>query len=250
MIIVNGEFTDNATINLDEGYMFGRGVFETILVTDRPLFLDAHLLRLKKGITALNIKNSIEEKFVLNIIESYNINNCVLKIIVTDKNIVLTTRANPYKKEHYEQGLKLKVSNIKRNPFSHFTYIKSLNYIDNMLERELAQKEGFDEVLFLNIEDKLAEGSASNIFFIKNNKLYTPSLSCGILNGIIRDWVVNNYDVIEGNYSLEDLLTSEGAFLTNSLMGIIKIASINNYVLNYDKTINKLKEKYSQVINI
>jgi 4-amino-4-deoxychorismate lyase len=244
MLIINGELKDELKINLDDGYMFGRGVFETILIKNKPIFLKEHLKRLNEGINRLTIKNIIEEKFVLSIIESYNINNCVLKIIVTDKNIVFSTRINPYDSNEYEQGINIKLSHIKRNPYSHFTYIKSLNYIDNLLEREAAQKQGFKEVIFLNVEDKLAEGSATNIFFVKNNNIYTPSLDCGILDGVIRQWMFKNFPVVEGKFSFEELLNSDGVFITNSLMGIMQVNHIDDYTLSHCNIIKEIKETY------
>lgn len=245
MIIINGEIKDDLHINLDDGYMFGRGVFETILIKNRPIFLEEHLNRLKIGINKLNIKNTIEEKFVLNIIESYNINNCVLKIVVTDKNIVFSTRPNPYESMDYKHGLKVKLSKIKRNPYSHFTYVKSLNYIDNLLEREIAQKLGFQEVLFLNVENKLSEGSATNIFFIKNGNICTPALECGLLDGVVRQWLIKNHDIKEGFFSLDELIHSDGVFITNSLMGIMPVSIIDDYSLNRCSNIENLMKEYT-----
>ena len=73
----------------------------------------------------------------------------------------------------------------------------------------------------------------SNIFWIKNDILYTPSLETGILPGIIRAWVIEkasalNLDVQEGFYTKEDLLQSTECFITNSVQELVPISSLAN----------------------
>ncbi|HAG42196.1 MAG TPA: 4-amino-4-deoxychorismate lyase, partial [Clostridium sp.] len=142
----------------------------------------------------------------------------------------------------------------KRNQFSKTTYIKSLNYLDNILEKELALREGFDEAIFLNLDNFLCEGSVSNLFVVKNKKIYTPKISSGILPGIVRNFLINglrskDYKVIEDVISLEDLKNSDGAFLTNSLMGIMKINSVDGENIKNSKIIDEIKLYYDNYIN-
>ena len=111
-------------INLDSGYFFGRGVFETILVKDKPIFFKEHISRLNEGIKILNIGDKVIEEDILNIINKHNIKYCGLKIVVTEKNIVLEKRNIPYKTQDYLKGFSLKLSNINRNSKSKISYIK------------------------------------------------------------------------------------------------------------------------------
>ena len=242
MIIVNGKVTNEEIVNLDSGFYFGRGLFETILVKDEPILLSEHLERLNQGLKKLHISQNITEEYVLENIKKFssskvhsnlkleNIKNdkYALKLIVTEKNILFLRREVTYKKEDYERGFNIIISNLKRNSFSMVTYLKSLNYTDNMVERENALEAGFNEVLFLNTENIIAEASTSNIFFVKNNKLHTPKVECGILDGIIRKQIIDNNEVLVGDYTLEELFQSEAVFLTNSLLGIMPVASINH----------------------
>ena len=168
-------------ITLDDGYFFGRGVFETILVKSKPIFLKEHIERLNKGIRILELGDEILIEDILNLIEKYSIKNCVLKIVVSKRNLVLEVRENKYKSEDYLKGFSLKLSNVYRNSKSKLTYIKSINYLENIIEREDITKEGYDEVLFLNEKGLVTEGSASNIFIIKENKIYTPKVESGLL---------------------------------------------------------------------
>jgi Branched-chain amino acid aminotransferase/4-amino-4-deoxychorismate lyase len=253
MILVNDKklenMNENSILVLDDGFQFGKGVFETIYVQKGPVFLEKHLERINKAIKDLNIGKSIERSYIEDIIKYHKIIDCVFKIIVTPKNIVITTRTNSYKQEQYNNGFKIKLSSIKRNPYSHFTYYKTTNYLDNILEKEIATKEGYNEVIFLNTENTLAEGSTCNIFFIKNHNLYTPGVDCGILNGIVRDWIISNYEVHEGYYDFQDLLDSDGVFLTNCIMGMMPVSFVGNMMINRDVMINEIRSEYEAFIN-
>lgn len=243
MVIVN-ETAGEEKIVLDSGFNFGRGVFETILVTDQPLFLTQHLERLNRGLIAIKVSKHITEQYVLDIVKQHSISNCVMKIAVTEKNTVISTRPSAYRPEQYERGFEVKLSSLRRNPFSHTTYIKSLNYTDNLLEKEQAAAEGFDEVLFLNCNLELAEGSASNVFAVIDGRIYTPPISCGLLDGIIRAWVLENFDVIEAALPLDALRSAQEVFLTNSVMGIMKVKTIGDIVYKQDSIFKMIRKKY------
>jgi 4-amino-4-deoxychorismate lyase len=248
MIILNSNIIEDNKITLDTGFFFGRGLFETILVKDKPIFLEEHLNRINEGLKKLNINKTITKDYFMDNFYKLKQKNYVLKLVVTKENTLFSTRGIPYKEKDYEKGFNLKISSIKRNPESHGVYLKTLNYLDNILEKETASKEGFDEVIFQNTTGYLAEGSTSNIFFIKNNILYTPSVECGLLNGIIRMWIINNFNVIEGNFNIKDILHSDGAFITNSLLGIMKVNSINNINIKDNNITREIKSKYGLYI--
>lgn len=236
-------------ITLDSGYFFGRGVFETILVKRKPVFLKEHIERLNKGIKVLELGDEILIEDILNIIDKYSIKNCVLKIAVSEKNIVIETRDNKYKTEDYLKGFSLKLSNINRNSKSKLTYIKSTNYLDNILQREEALKSGYDEVLFLNEKGFVAEGSISNIFLIKENKIYTPKVESGLLPGVVRKFIIDEFNVIEKKIVLEDLFNADEIFITNSLLGIMGISKLEDKILSKNKITIGIREKYEEIIS-
>lgn len=236
-------------ITLDSGYFFGRGVFETILVKRKPVFLKEHIERLNKGIRVLELGDEVLIEDILNIIDKYSIKNCVLKIAVSEKNIVIETRDNKYKTEDYLKGFSLKLSNINRNSKSKLTYIKSTNYLDNILQREEALKSGYDEVLFLNEKGFVAEGSISNIFLIKENKIYTPKVESGLLPGIVRGFIIDEFNVIEKEIVLEDLFNADEIFITNSLLGIMGISKLEDKILSKNKITIGIREKYEEIIS-
>ncbi|MGB8453666.1 MAG: aminotransferase class IV [Anaerocolumna sp.] len=250
LIIVNGSLNSEKSLILDNGYNFGRGVFETILVKQQPLFLERHCERLKRGLRKLNIKSSVDSQYILKCIKQHKISECVLKVIVSEKNVVLCTRDITYTHDDYENGLGVRISDLRRNPYSHTTYIKSLNYLDNILEKEKAGEDGYGEVMFLNTNNELAEGSVSNVFFVKQGKLLTPEIGCGILDGIVRAWVIEEFEVSQGRYSIEDFLQAEEVFITNCVMGIMRVSHINGVCLPKKNWIySSVRNKYEAFID-
>lgn len=239
-------YFNEENITLDEGLLFGRGAFETILVKEEPIFFRNHIERLNNAIEVLNIGEKIEEKELLHKIKEYKIRNKALKILVTQRNIIILERDINYKDEDYKKGFKLKLSKVIRNSTSSLTYIKSINYIENLMENQKAKEEGYNEVIFLNENGFVTEGSTSNIFMIKNKIIYTPKVECGLLDGILRRFIINNFKVVEKVITLKELLKSDEIFITNSLVGIMKVTSVkeNSYIENNitKKIILKYKE--------
>lgn len=235
-------------IKLDSGYLFGRGVFETILIKEDPIFLKEHIERLNKGIEYLNLGDKIEEKFVLDKIKYYNIKNKALKIIVSEKNLVLEERELTYKEEDYNKGFSLKLSKVIKSSNSDILKIKSINYLENIIEREKVLKEGYNEVIFLNEKGFLTEGSISNLFIIKDKKIYTPHENSGLLKGTVRNFLINKYDIKETNISLKDILNCDEVFITNSLIGIMKVSRFEDKIYKENNITKEIRKEYEDTI--
>ena len=241
-------------INLDEGYSFGLGLFETIHIRkNRALFLKEHLLRLNRSIDVLNFKFSkIYEKEILRYLEDNKSSkeNEVMKIILSEKNKFFLKRDYNYAEEQYKEGFRLNISKIKRNESSIFTYHKTLNYAENIYEKRKSKEYGYDEPLFLNTKGLITEGATSNIFFIKGDNLVSPNLESGLLNGIVREWIIKNYKVKEIELFYDDIKFFDEAFLTNSLFGIMPIKSIENIIFTTNEKSKKILEEYRKSIEI
>lgn len=235
-------------VKLDGGFYFAQGVFETILIKKEAIFLEEHINRLNKSIDIMNLGEHIDTKFIKNFIKEEKLKNIVLKIVVTEKNIVFSTRKIKYSKEDYENGFKIKLSYVLRNPTSRMTYIKSLSYNENLYEYNKANKEGFNEVVFLNIYGNIAEGATSNIFIIKDKKIYTPKISDGILPGVVRNWVIENFEVCEKHLNKKDLYSADEVFITNSVLGIMKVVQFEEKKYNTN-VVEKIRSEYEQFIN-
>lgn len=144
-------------------------------------------------------------------------------------------RAYPYRKDQLETGLDVCISALRRNSSSVLSRHKTLNYGDNWLERQKAVENSYQEVLFLNENGFLTEGSATNLFFIKAGQVYTPKLENGLLGGIMRRRLLTAFresgqPVQEGDYHLDMLLSADQVLLTNALMGISAVRRIESRV--------------------
>lgn len=241
-------YFNEKNIELDDGVLFGRGAFETILIREEPILFFEHINRLNNAIEVLKIGEPIDEIDLLHKINKFKIKDKSLKVLVTEKNIILIERDITYKEDDYKKGFKLKLSKVIRNSTSSLTYIKSINYIENLMENQKAKEEGFNEVIFLNEKGFLTEGSTSNIFMIKDEIIYTPKVSSGLLNGILRSFVIEKFKVVEKEITLNELLESDEIFITNSLIGIMKVISLegNSYIQN--NITEKIMAKYKKYI--
>lgn len=264
-------------ITLDEGFQFGLGAFETIAVeAGKPIFLDKHLKRLERAAEFLYLgtlsERGITEKQILRYLEEQaqlpesranfanitqfsesrenfsDITHCALKIMLSKENVVFSMRANPYTPERYEKGFVLDISPVKRNETSSLIYHKTMNYGDCILEKRNAAAAGVDERLFLNTKDQICEGTVSNIFFVKQGKLYTPDTRCGLLPGILREYICETQHVEEAIIYPEDLKEYEECFVTNSLMGIMPVRQIEETSFTEEKVTQTLLAKYQKLI--
>ena len=239
-------------IELDEGYSFGLGLFETILFyKGKPIFLDEHLARINKSITDLELKI---EKLKKDEVFQYLNNNKntleyeVLKIVLSEKNRIFLKREYTYTEKDYQKGFSLNISKVRRNESSIFTFHKTLNYGDNILEKRKSKKLGYDEPIFLNSKNQITEGATSNIFVVVEDKIYTPKLSCGLLNGIVRQYIVSNYDVIESEIDLEFLNNADEIFLTNSLFGIMPVNNLEKKVFKSQEISKNILQNYKKYL--
>ncbi len=232
-------------MQLDDGFQFGIGAFETIAVyKNKPIFINEHLQRLNKTLSFLEINRTITEKDISTYIDNKKEDYYALKIMVSEKNLIVTTRPITYTKDKYLIGFETNFSTIKRNNTSPFVYHKTLNYGECITQKRFALKNNLDELIFLNFEDEICEGTTSNIFFVKNNQLFTPKLSSGLLSGIMRDYVCKNYDVIETSIKALDINDFDECFVTNSLMAIMPVNRLFNKRFEKREVTNKIKNNY------
>lgn len=216
-------------ITLDEGYQFGLGVFETIHVREGiPLLLDWHLERLCRSMKELNIEQPpVEKSQVLSWLSSRPASDHALKIMASGENTLFTLRPNPYTPEKIQAGFRLSYSDVYRNETSPLVRHKTLNYGDCILEKRRAKKSGEDERIFCNSRGEICEGTATNIFFAHSGKIYTPPISCGLLPGILRRFILEHFSVTETPLRKEDDRKMDECFVTNSLMGIMPVRTLD-----------------------
>lgn len=244
-VLLNNKIVDQKKLKMDTGYFYGYGVFETILIREGlPVLIEQHLERMNKALKKLDIHKEITLDQVEYAIAMLGLYNVALKINVSEANVLYSRRSIAYTQEQYSEGAKLCVSKVYRNPSSPTVNIKSMNYMDNILEMKAARQEGYNDALFLNYRGEVCETAVANIFYLKKDKIYTPLVSCGLLDGVLRQWLMSRYEVQECLVTLEDLIQSEGVFMTNSLMGIMKVQSIDGVKINENEGIGAITKAY------
>ena len=233
----------------DEALGYGLGVFETMRVEDgHVIWLCKHMERLKKSAKIIGIKNLERldgldfEKEIQRAKEEFG-NIFVLKLLLTENQIYLGHRRMSYQSSDYEKGFSICTSQVRRNEASMWTGIKSLHYGDSILEKRKAQEKGFLEALFLNSKGELAECSMSNIFWVKEGQIYTPSLSCGLLPGVMRAFVLEKRNVQEIHAAYEQILQADEVFLTNSVMEVMGVHRLDGKEYSSMATANEIRKE-------
>lgn len=249
VVCLNEQFlpADSARITvLDQGFLYGYGLFETILVRrGKPVFLEEHLKRLAAGCKTLEMALPVSlaklGQLVQETIKQNGTIDGALRLTFSagpdpggkDGNLVILTRPLPYTEEHYQHGFKAGITTWRRNEHSPIITLKTLNYLENLLAKREARKRGWDEALFLNTAGYVAEGAVSNVFLIKDGQVITPSCNQGLLPGIMRRAVLETCTRLgipghERPVTPDELTTADECFLTNSLMEVMPLVEINN----------------------
>ena len=144
----------------------------------------------------------------------------------------------------YARGFRMDFSAVRRNETSPLTGHKTLNYGDCILEHRAAAAAGMDERIFLNMRGKLAEGTVSNLFLVSGGRIYTPALSCGLLPGVLRSYLLERYRVEEGEIDPRELENFDECFVTNSLMGVMPVQQLGERVFPSRETVDRLRSAY------
>ncbi len=235
---------------------FGIGIFETMkVINGKVIFLDEHLSRMYNSIEKLNLNIGIRKSELEERIHYYTekVEYKALRVSVHDEGFNIQLRDIGYTCDDYKEGFKLNISPIKRGKSILYNH-KTTNYFENMYSKKYALSRNFNEALMVSLNDEVLEGSMTNIFFIKENKVYTPVIDESALPGIIRFKVIDickkmNIELIEKIIKLDEIKEFEFCFITNSLMDLMKVITINN--INYQKENNifrkincNLKEMY------
>ncbi|HEY8910516.1 MAG TPA: aminotransferase class IV [Desulfosporosinus sp.] len=249
--------------------LFGFGIFETLLITEKgALFVDLHWQRMNKGANFLDLKlpdkNLWLERIQEFIEQTPKTFPYALRVTLSGgapeahlpSQLLLHKRLLPYTPAQYTSGIGLHVLPSLRNEHSPLTAIKSTNYLENILAKQEAKRNGADEGLWLNTTGYIAEGTMSNLFFIKGETLYTPSLSSGCLPGTRRQLVLSLAQTLqlptyEGLYTLSDLLEANEIFMTNALMGIMSVRQIDDYLfpVTEKSVMRRLESAYKDLMN-
>jgi branched-chain amino acid aminotransferase len=241
----------------DHGFLYGDGIYETLRAYGGRLFrLRQHLARLRRSASLIGLEIPIVEQDLIAVLQEAmkrnNLTDAYLRITVSrgEGNIGLDPRLcarptvvvislplQPYPIELFNTGVSLVIVNIRRNLATALPpMIKSLNFLNNILAKQEASRAGAFDGLMLNAEGHITECTTSNMFFIKDECVHTPSVACGILDGITREIVLSlareqKFATEEGCYLPETLLEADECFLTNTTMEIMPVRDIDTRLI-------------------
>lgn len=131
------------------------------------------------------------------------------------------------------------------------------NYANSALARIEAIKSGVDEAIMLNMNGMVVEGTAENIFIVKNEMLITPPITSGALDGITRSSILSIAENLGINFRIRDisrdeLYNADEVFLTGTAAEIKSIGEIDKIIISDGKTgkiANKLQNYYSEIVH-
>ncbi|PLR65682.1 aminodeoxychorismate lyase [Bacillus sp. UMB0893] len=254
-IYLNSNYVKEEEANIspfDHGYLYGLGAFETFrLYNGHPFLLKDHLDRLQDAmqhlhihldIKSLKVEKIIQKLLKLNQLENENV-SVRLNISAgagelafgamdyAEPTVMLFMKKLPAAPKDIEK--RGQILTIRRNTPEGEQRLKSHHYLNNVLAKHEIGNDPSVEGIFLTKEGFVAEGIVSNLFWVKDNAVYTPSIDTGILNGITRQFIIQclnkrKIHVEEGTYKLEELMSAEEVFATNSVQEIVPIRDISS----------------------
>ena len=153
-----------------------------------------------------------------------------------DVDLVITTADVP----HYPETVRLTVREHGRHAASALAGVKTISWLNSVWAVAEAHREGFDEVVLLNERGEVSECTAANIFAVKGDKVLTPPLSSGCLEGVTRGVLTEvaadaGTSVVEQVLRLEDLYSAEEVFITSTNRNVIGVREIAGHMIGDGK---------------
>lgn len=259
----------------DHGFLYGDGIYETLRVYNGKAFLiDEHLQRLNRSASLIRLaipksKEGIKKAIALTL-DANGLKEAYVRITISrgagpigldpalceePTFVVIASEFKNYPEAYYREGVSVMIPEVRRNHKAALNpQIKSQNFLNNILAKIESKAAGAYEAVMLNTDGFLAEGTISNIFFVKDGFLCTPSVDCGILDGITRALVLSlaikaGLKTEEGFYRPEEVNFSSEVFLTNSTMEVMPVNKVNGIPFSPGPITSMLHAAYKQAVS-
>jgi 4-amino-4-deoxychorismate lyase len=253
-MIINGLPGDSLNAN-DRGLMYGDGVFRTLLIQQgQPRLWQQHYSKLQHDCAALDIKcpsfQSLEADLKQLLQNHADLaQQAVVKIIITRGPATrgYAPAANPqvtrilsisplpdYPASFASQGIKVHLCKLRLGHQPRLAGIKHLNRLENVLAAAELTDSKIAEGILLDEDGHLIEGTRSNLFLVRNGKLYTPDLSkCGVA-GLQRERVIDyakQHKIVckITELTMDDLLAADEIFMVNSVIGLWPVRELPRF---------------------
>jgi len=270
MILINGQ-PENRIEVADRGLQYGDGLFETIAYRNGQLeFFPAHLSRLLEGCKRLKIvfpatqQQSLRNEIQM-VCQQLN-DDAVIKIILTrgaggrgyrykpdmQTTRIISTHAMPVYPDAYTSGISVRICQQRLAINPSLAGIKHLNRLEQILARNEWQDETIAEGLMFDYQQRLIEGTMSNVFLVQNHQLWTAEISNSGIAGIMRQKLIEMADQLNiklniTSINIDNLKHADEVFVCNSLIGIWPVIRITD--LDMDLSHGPLTQKLQNALN-
>lgn len=266
--------TDKACISAtDSGFLYGAGLFETMRSYDGVVFaLKDHLDRLFASAGALSINNPYDKEYltdaIYKVLEGNKLTDARLRLTLsngpmagaeeqrTSTLLITATKLQPYPGEYYKKGVMVILSPSRQNTFEPTCGHKTTSYFSRMITLNMAHQQRAAEALWFTTDNRLAEGCVSNVFVVKDSVIYTPGIETPVLAGIARKTIfeiasTNSIKLVEKDLFIDDVLGADEIFLTNVIMQIMPVTSVEKHTVGDGKVgvmAKRLQISYGELI--
>jgi len=280
-IYIDGKFYPKSEAKIsvyDHGLLYGDGVFEGIRAYNGVVFkLKEHIDRLYTSAHTIMLQIPLNKgqmtRAVLDTLKKNKLKDAYIRLVVTrgvgdlgldprkcPKPSIIVIAEPPFvlhSKEIKERGITTMITWVKRDPVDATSHeVKSLNYLNNVLAKIESNLASMDEALYLNQAGFICEGTAENVFIVKEGKIITPPTSTGALRGITRTAVMTlaencGYPLMERNITPNELFTADEVFLTGTLTEITPVREVNKRIIGNGKLgpiTKRLIQEFSKLV--
>ncbi len=231
----------------NRGFLYGDAVFETVkIVNEKILFLEDHYFRLMSSMRVIRME--IPMNFTLEYLEEQILSLVKNNKIASSARARITVYRNNggyYLPQNNEVSFLIKASVLENKEYSLseqeyevdlykdfyitkqlLSSIKTTNRLINVTGSIYAYENGLDNCILLNDSKNVVEALQGNIFMLTGNKLITPPVSEGCLNGVMRKQILKLAKKIEGIEVAEEIISpfdlqkADELFITNVIKGI------------------------------
>jgi len=253
-VFLNGRILPAARASVsvfDHGFLYGDGIYETVHADNGRIFRwPDHFRRLKRSARKIALAcpwSSVDlEKALVRLLRANGNLSASVRITLSrgpgdlgldpalSPRPTLAMMLHPVRDvERYQrEGVSIGIPRIRRNhPACLDPRIKSNNSLNTLLAKMEAKRMGVFEAVLLNLDGHLTEGTTTNLFFVKKGRLFTPALSCGLLEGVTRGTVIQlarraGRRVREGRYTPDDLKKADEVFLTSTTLEVAPVVRV------------------------
>ena len=222
----------------DRSFQYGDGVFTTILVDSGKLvFWDLHWQRLQLALQRLGMAELIEADVRRLAEQQIQQAQQVVKLLISRGQggrgyspagfaqplVYASASPLPDYTQARQLGITLGVAALQLAVQPLLAGLKHTSRLETVLLKAEVERSGFDELVALDHLGYVTELSAANLFFQLEGRWCTPQLQRAGVAGVMRQWLLQQFEIQQADYSLAQLRQASAMFATNALMGIVPV---------------------------